>query len=31
MISGDAHMVAFDDGRNNMKGNFPVFQAASLD
>ena len=31
MISGDAHMLAFDDGRNNMQGGFPVFQAASLD
>ena len=31
MISGDAHMLAFDDGRNNAYGGFPVVQAAALD
>lgn len=30
MISGDAHMVAFDDGSNS-EGGFPVFHAAPLD
>ena len=31
MISGDAHMLGFDDGRNNFWGEFPVFQVGSLD
>jgi phosphodiesterase/alkaline phosphatase D-like protein len=34
MISGDAHMLAFDDGTNNQKicgASFPVIHAASLD
>jgi len=31
MIGGDAHMLGFDDGRNNAFGGFPVVQAASLD
>lgn len=31
MLSGDAHMLAFDDGSNNIYGHFPVVQAASLD
>lgn len=30
MLSGDAHMVAFDDG-TNVEGGFPVFHAAPLD
>jgi len=30
-LCGDAHMLAFDDGRNNRFGGFPVVQAASLD
>ena len=30
MISGDIHMVGFDDGSNNEYG-FPVIQAAALD
>jgi len=30
MVSGDAHMVAFDDG-SNADGGFPVFHAAPLD
>ncbi|MEP7117832.1 MAG: alkaline phosphatase D family protein, partial [Acidobacteriota bacterium] len=31
MMSGDAHMLAFDDGRNNPHGGFVVAQAAPLD
>ena len=31
MLSGDAHMLAFDDGRNNRNGGFVVAQAAPLD
>lgn len=31
MLSGDAHMIAFDDGKNNRFGGFPIVQAASLD
>jgi hypothetical protein len=33
MLSGDAHMVAIDDGTNSGYGGagFPVFQAAALD
>ena len=31
MMSGDAHMLAFDDGRNNAHGGFVVTQAAPLD
>ena len=31
MLSGDAHMLAFDDGRNNAHGGFIVAQAAPLD
>ena len=31
MLSGDAHMLAFDDGRNNAHGGFVVAQAAPLD
>jgi alkaline phosphatase D len=31
MLSGDAHMLAFDDGRNNKNGGFVVAQAAPLD
>lgn len=31
MLSGDAHMLAIDDGRNNAFGGFPVFHAAPLD
>jgi len=31
MLSGDAHMLAFDDGRNNRHGGFVVAQAAPLD
>jgi len=31
LIAGDAHMIALDDGRNNVFGGFPVVQAASLD
>lgn len=31
MLSGDAHMLAFDDGRNNRHGGFTVAQAAPLD
>ena len=31
MLSGDAHMLAFDDGRNNKHGGFIVAQAAPLD
>lgn len=27
-IAGDAHMVAYDDGTNNVWGDFPVFQAS---
>ena len=30
MLSGDAHMLALDDG-SNVLGSFPVFQAAALD
>jgi hypothetical protein len=34
MVSGDAHMLAADDGSNSdyaRSGGFPVFQAAALD
>lgn len=31
MLSGDAHMLAFDDGRHNTHGGFVVAQAAPLD
>ena len=31
MLSGDAHMLAFDDGRNNVNGGFVVAQAGPLD
>ncbi len=31
MLSGDAHMLAFDDGRHNVNGGFVVAQAAPLD
>lgn len=31
MLSGDAHMLAFDDGRHNKNGGFIVAQAAPLD
>jgi len=31
MLSGDAHMLAFDDGRNNAHGGFVVAHAAPLD
>ncbi len=31
MLSGDAHMLAFDDGRNNKHGGFIVAQAGPLD
>ncbi len=31
VLSGDAHMLAFDDGRNNLNGGFVVAQAAPLD
>jgi len=31
MLSGDAHMLAFDDGRHNQHGGFVVAQAAPLD
>ena len=34
MVSGDAHMLALDDGRNNQYGGvrgFPVLQAGALD
>jgi phosphodiesterase/alkaline phosphatase D-like protein len=31
MLSGDAHMLAFDDGRNNINGGFVVAHAAPLD
>ncbi len=31
MLSGDAHMLAFDDGRNNPHGGFVVAHAAPLD
>ena len=35
MVSGDAHMLAIDDGQNSRfaddEGGFPIFQAASLD
>jgi len=31
MLSGDAHMLAFDDGRNNVNGGFVVAHAAPLD
>ena len=31
MLSGDAHMLAFDDGRHNANGGFVVAQAAPLD
>ncbi|MGD9906771.1 MAG: alkaline phosphatase D family protein [Vicinamibacterales bacterium] len=31
VLSGDAHMLAFDDGRNNPHGGFVVAQAAPLD
>ena len=31
MLSGDAHMLAFDDGRHNPHGGFVVAQAAPLD
>lgn len=31
VISGDTHAMAFDDGRNNYFGGFPVLQAAPLD
>lgn len=31
MLSGDAHMLAFDDGRNNANGGFVVAHAAPLD
>jgi hypothetical protein len=31
MISGDAHMLAIDDGTNNQWGGFPVFHFASID
>jgi hypothetical protein len=31
MLSGDAHMLAMDDGRNNRHGGFPVAHAAPMD
>lgn len=31
MLSGDAHMLAFDDGRNNVNGGFVVAQSGPLD
>ena len=31
MISGDAHMLAYDSGEHNGYGNFPIFQCSSLD
>jgi len=31
MISGDAHMIGFDDGSNNDLAGFPTIQAGSLD
>ncbi|MEQ9503038.1 MAG: alkaline phosphatase D family protein [Deltaproteobacteria bacterium] len=31
MLSGDAHMLAIDNGRNNAHGGFPVFHAGPLD
>jgi len=31
VLSGDTHAMAFDDGRNNYVGEFPVLQAAPLD
>ncbi len=31
MLSGDGHMLAFDDGRNNLHGGFVVAHAAPLD
>lgn len=31
MLSGDAHMLAFDDGRNNVNGGFVVAHAAPID
>ncbi len=31
MLSGDGHMLAFDDGRNNVHGGFVVAHAAPLD
>ncbi len=31
MLSGDGHMLAFDDGRNNVNGGFVVAHAAPLD
>jgi len=31
VLSGDTHAMAFDDGRNNYIGEFPVLQAAPLD
>jgi len=31
VLSGDTHAMAFDDGRNNYFGGFPVLQAAPLD
>ena len=30
-LSGDTHAMAFDDGRNNHNGGFPIIQAAPLD
>lgn len=31
MISGDSHMLTFDDGSNNLYGRFPIFQCSPLD
>ena len=31
MLSGDSHMIAFDDGSSNIYGEFPVVQAAAMD
>lgn len=31
MISGDSHMLTYDDGSLNLFGNFPIFQCSPLD
>jgi len=31
MISGDSHMLTYDDGSMNLYGGFPIFQCSPLD
>ena len=31
MISGDTHMLTYDDGVRNEQGHFPIFQCSTLD